>query len=71
MIFESKINLTRGDVVTDHLVIRTVNIIKNFYADKGYLNSDVEITEKVDKRNPSFVDLTINIKKNKKLRLVI
>jgi len=46
MIFERQINLTRGDVVTDHLVIRTVNIIKNFYADKGYLNSDVEITEK-------------------------
>jgi outer membrane protein insertion porin family len=64
-----QINLTRGDVVTDHLVIRTVNIIKNFYADKGYLNSDVEITEKVDKRNPSFVDLTINIKKNKKVKI--
>ncbi len=66
-----KINLTRGDVVTDHLIIRTKNIITQFYADKGYLNSEVNITEKQDKRNNNFVDLTIDIKKNRKVKIKV
>ena len=64
-----KINLTRGDVVTEHLLIRTKNIINDFYAGKGFLNSEVEIVEKIDKRNINFVDLDIKIKKNKKVRI--
>jgi len=64
-----QINLTRGDVVTDHLIIRTKNIINNFYAEKGFLNSEVSITEKTDKRSNNFVDLTINIKKNSKVKI--
>ncbi len=64
-----KINLSRGDVVTDHLIIRTKNIIRDFYSGKGYLNSEVQISEKPDKRNLNFVDLSINIKKNKKVKI--
>lgn len=64
-----KINLTRGDVVTDHLMIRTENIIKKFYADKGFLNSEVSVSENVDKRNKNFVDLVIKIKKNRKVKI--
>ncbi len=64
-----QINLTRGDVVTEHLLIRTKNIINEFYAGKGFLNSEVEITEKRDKRDINFVDLNIKIKKNKKVRI--
>ncbi len=64
-----KINLSRGDVVTEHLLIRTINIIKDFYSEKGFLNSEVVITEKPDKRNLNFVDLSINIKKNRKVKI--
>lgn len=64
-----KINLTRGDVVTEHLIIRTKNIIRGFYADKGFLNSEINITEKPDKKNLNFVDLQIDIKKNRKVRI--
>lgn len=64
-----KINLTRGDVVTDHLLIRTKNIINDFYAEKGFLNSQVTISQKTDKRNLNFVDLIINIKKNRKVKI--
>ena len=64
-----KINLTRGDVVTDHLMIRTENIIKKFYADKGFLNSEVSVEERVDKKNSNFVDLLIKIKKNRKVKI--
>ncbi|MDP2722454.1 MAG: POTRA domain-containing protein [Bacteroidales bacterium] len=64
-----KINLTRGDIVTDHLMIRTKNIIKDFYADKGFLNSEVTVEEKADKKSENFVDLLITIKKNRKVKI--
>lgn len=64
-----KINLTRGDVVTDHLIIRTKNIIQKFYSEKGFLNSEVSVVEKSDKKNDNFVDLVITIKKNKKVKI--
>ncbi len=66
-----KINLSRGDVVTEHLLIRTKNIIRDFYSGKGFLNSEVIITEKPDKRNLNFVDLSINIKKNRKVKISV
>ncbi|PIQ31696.1 MAG: outer membrane protein assembly factor BamA [Bacteroidetes bacterium CG18_big_fil_WC_8_21_14_2_50_41_14] len=64
-----KINLTRGDVVTDHLIIRTKNIIQKFYSEKGFLNSEVSVVEKSEKKNDNFVDLVITIKKNKKVKI--
>ena len=64
-----KINLTRGDVVTEHLLVRTENIIKKFYRDKGYLNAEVNVTQKEDKKGENFVDLMISIKKNNKVRI--
>jgi outer membrane protein insertion porin family len=64
-----KINLTRGDVVTDHLMIKSSRIIRDFYAEKGYLNASVNITEKPDKTHDNFEDLVINIKKNKKVKI--
>jgi outer membrane protein insertion porin family len=64
-----KINLSRGEVVTDHLLIRTTNIIKDFYSDKGYLNAEVEIREKPDQAQENFEDLVIRIKKNRKVKI--
>lgn len=64
-----KINLSRGDVVTDHLLIRTINIIEGHYAEKGFLNSDITIKEKPSKKVDNFEDLTIYIKKNKKVKI--
>ncbi len=67
-----KIKLTRGDVITNHLIMRTKNIIKNFYADKGYLSAEVNIVEKKSKgrnRLENFKDLQINIRKNSKVKI--
>ena len=57
-----KINLTRGDVVTDHLLMKTHKIIKDFYAEKGYLNAEVQIKELPDKQIDNFENLLIDIK---------
>jgi len=64
-----KINLSRGEVVTDHLLIRTTNIIKDYYADKGFLNAEVEIREKPDQAQENFEDLLIKIRKNRKVKI--
>ena len=64
-----KINLSRGDVVTDHLMIRTINIIKEHYGEKGFLNAEVEIREKPDKAQENFEELIIKIKKNRKVKI--
>ena len=64
-----KINLSRGDVVTDHLMIRTTNIIKDYYNEKGFLNAEVEIREKPDKAQENFEDLIIKIRKNRKVKI--
>ena len=69
---KDKINLTHGDVVSSHLIIRTENIIKNFYREKGYLNTQVNITQKEAgprTNRKEFVDLIINVKKNKKVKI--
>lgn len=64
-----KINLTRGDVVTDHLMIKTKRIIRDYYREKGFLNADVEFEEKPDKTHENFEDLLIAIKKNRKVKI--
>ncbi|UBM62069.1 BamA/TamA family outer membrane protein [Candidatus Sulfidibacterium hydrothermale] len=69
---KDKINLTHGDVVSNHLIMRTENIIKNFYRDKGFLNAEVTIIQKPagprNNRN-EFEDLIINVKKNKRVKI--
>ena len=64
-----KINLTRGDVATEHLFTKTKTIIENFYYDKGYLNADVNITPEPDSARPNYVNLKIDINKKSKVKI--
>ena len=64
-----KINLTRGDVATEHTYTKTTGIIKNYYADKGFLNADVKITPVVDTTAQNYVTLIINVDKKHKVRI--
>ncbi|HMM12523.1 MAG TPA: POTRA domain-containing protein [Bacteroidales bacterium] len=65
----SKINLTRGDVATDHLFVRTQRIIQKHFAAKGYLNTEVEIQQKPDPSRENYVDLDIIVRKNTKVKI--
>jgi outer membrane protein insertion porin family len=64
-----KIRLVRNDVVTDNLVIRTENIIKKHFSDKGYLNAEVEITQVRDTVGINQVELIIDIDKQSRIRI--
>lgn len=65
----SKINLTRGDVATDHLFIKTKKIIEDHYAEKGYLNAQIKITQTPDPQRENYVDLVIDVDKNSKVHI--
>lgn len=64
-----KIKLVSGDVVTENLIIRTKQKIHKYFDEKGFLNASVEIDKKADPKKPNGVILTIDIKKNAKVRI--
>lgn len=64
-----KIRLVKGDYVTDNLLIKTSNIIKKFYNDKGYLNAEVEMKPEKDTSMANEVTLYINVDKNVKVKV--
>lgn len=64
-----KIRLVRGDYVTDNLVIKTKNIIRKFYTDKGFLNTEVDIVLRKDSAAANEVTMYISIDKNEKVKV--
>lgn len=64
-----EIKITSGDVVTENLIRRTKNAINKFYDKKGYLNSQVEITQIFDTTINNSVILLIEINKNKRVKI--
>jgi len=64
-----KINLTKGDVVSDNMIIKTKTIIKNHFIDKGFLFTEVNITQKKDTLSANSVILNINVEKKSKVKI--
>jgi len=64
-----KIRLVKGDYVTDNLMIKTTNIIRKYYNDKGFLNAEVDIKLKKDSATANEVTMYINIDKNEKVKV--
>lgn len=65
----SKINLTRGDVATDHLYMRTKNIIKDHFYEKGFLDTEVVIEQRPDESRENYVDMLIKVDKKSKVKI--
>jgi len=65
----NKINLSRGDVATNHLVTKTKRIIEDYYYGKGFLNVDIDIQQVADTARESYVDMIINIDKGEKVKI--
>lgn len=64
-----KIRLVKGDYVTDNLLIKTKNIIRKFYTDKGFLNAEVDIVLKNDSTAANEVTMYLNIDRNEKVKV--
>ncbi len=65
----NKINLSRGDIATEHLVTKTTRIIEDYYFDKGYYNVAIDIDQKPDTVRENYIDMVINIKKGEKVKI--
>ncbi|PID94287.1 MAG: outer membrane protein assembly factor BamA [Bacteroidetes bacterium] len=64
-----EINIIRGDVITDNLIVRTKNRITNYYTEKGYLNAEVTIDQVRDTNEVNSGILTIHVDKKKRVRI--
>ena len=60
-----KINLTRGDVATEHTYTKTSGIIRKYYADKGYYNAEVKIVAVPDTSMTNYVSLILDVDKKR------
>lgn len=65
----NKINITRGDIATNHLETKTRRIIEDYFADKGFYNAKVTIQQVPDTTRDHYVDLKIDIDKGKKVKI--
>ena len=63
------INITRGDVITENMLMRTTYKIKKHFWDKGYLNAEVKIIQTPDTTIQSTSILLFNIKKHHKVKV--
>ncbi len=63
------INITRGDVITENMLMRTTFKIKKYFWEKGYLNAEVKITQTPDTTKQNLTILLIDIKKNSKVKV--
>lgn len=66
---EELIKLKPGSQITDNIINNTRTVIQKHYAEKGFLNCNVEIIQKDDTSSINKVYLDIHITKNRKVRI--
>lgn len=65
-----KINLIKGKVLTESLLVTTENTIKDYYVEKGYRQANVTITAVPDTASgPNHAQLVIDVKKGKRVKI--
>ncbi|NDK54741.1 outer membrane protein assembly factor BamA [Pontibacter fetidus] len=64
-----KISLQRGRTVNDATLNSTRTVIKNYFAEKSYLNAKVNMTQRPDSLLPNSVVLDIKIDKGPKVKI--
>jgi outer membrane protein insertion porin family len=65
----NKINLSRGDIATEHLLTKTTRIIEDFYYEKGYFNVAIDIEQKPDTVRENYIDMIISIDRGDKVKI--
>ncbi|UTW64362.1 BamA/TamA family outer membrane protein [bacterium SCSIO 12741] len=63
------IELYREKIVTENLIQTTREKVKSYYIQKGFLNADVRIEQRVDPKLDDHVILTVYIEKEKKVKI--
>lgn len=64
-----KINLSRGDVATEHTYTKTKRIIEDYYFEKGFQNVNIDVKAEADTTRDNYVNLILEIDKGPKVRI--
>ncbi|MCU0442438.1 MAG: outer membrane protein assembly factor BamA [Bacteroidia bacterium] len=64
-----EISLKSGQIITDNLVASTVNEIKSFYREKGFLNATAQITQEPDDPKKNTAKLRILVDRGPKIKI--
>lgn len=64
-----KINLVKGKVVTDALLAATKVKTREFFVNKGYMDTQVDISQEKDDKLDNAVIVTISVTKGTKIRI--
>ncbi|MBQ1730848.1 MAG: outer membrane protein assembly factor BamA [Bacteroidales bacterium] len=64
-----QIKLTKGSQVTENMKLTSERYIKDFFIDKGYFNTEVNIIEEQDSSLANSVSLVFDIKKNQRIKI--
>ena len=64
-----KIKISRGDVVTDNLLMRVRSTISRHYVSKGFFDAELVINQLKDTSQLNNVILMIDVKKNSRVRI--
>jgi outer membrane protein insertion porin family len=64
-----KINLRNGQQVTDDILDNTKRIVVDHFVDKGFLNTEVEIEQRIDSIRINMVELIIKVNKNDRIKI--
>ena len=66
---EEKLDLKRGGQVTENVINRSKNIIRNYFIDKGFYNVTIDVVQKNDTNYQNTVILTFNVDKKEKVKI--
>lgn len=66
---DEKINLRSGQQVTDDILDNTKRIIRDHFIDKGFLNTEVSISQELDSVRVNMVELVIDVDKNDRIKI--
>ena len=66
---QTKLNLARSTIITENMKRNSVEVIKKFFAEKGYLNTEVRIDEQADRSLPNSRSLTFFVSRGEKVRI--
>lgn len=64
-----EVDLSAGAIVTENLIVNTKNTARQYFLDKGYLNTTVDIVRRPDTSRSNSVILEINVKKGEKVKI--
>ncbi len=66
---QERLNLRRGVSLSDYLIRSSVNVIKNYYKEKGFINAQVNVIQVADSMVNNGVRITFDVDRKKKVKV--